>query len=93
VGIRIRQAIYALEVNGSPKLGYINEGTVAMLKSPYKLIHYIGYDNLDDGYELYNLKDDLLELKNVFEATREIVSELQREMLLETGPNLKQLDT
>ena len=41
-----------------------------MIKGDYKLIHYFGYENYQDEYELYDLKNDPGELENLYRSTK-----------------------
>jgi arylsulfatase A-like enzyme len=76
-----KRAIFALEAKQSPKFGIINKATLAMLKNSYKLIHYFGYDEVKDGYELYDLENDPEELENLYFSQTAIAIDLKNELL------------
>jgi hypothetical protein len=58
-----KQAVYTIEAKSNSKFKPITHGSIAMIKSRYKLIHYLGYkENIPD--ELYDLHNDPEELEN-----------------------------
>jgi hypothetical protein len=38
------------------------------MRDRYKLIHYLGYDEYDDVFELYDLSEDPQELRNLYSS-------------------------
>jgi len=68
--------IFSVEANENPKRARLSIATVAMIQWPYKLIHYFGYDEMPDGYELYNLETDPEELQNLISTHTEDANKL-----------------
>jgi hypothetical protein len=50
------------------------------MKGPYKLIHYFGYEEYEDTYELYNLEQDREEIQDLYEVEPDVAAELKAEM-------------
>jgi arylsulfatase A-like enzyme len=80
-GLDKERSIYAIEAKSNPKYGPLIKGTVAMIKGDYKLIYYVGYEDHDGVFELYDLKDDPEELNDLYETQLSIADELERELL------------
>lgn len=74
------RSVFVLEAKSNPKNAPLRTGTVAMVKGQYKLIHYLGSDNMDVQYELYDLVNDPEELENLYVTKRSIAEELQNEL-------------
>jgi arylsulfatase A-like enzyme len=60
------RSIYVVEAKANPAYQPLHKATVALIKGRYKLIHYLGYRDYADKYELYDLQDDPEELKNLY---------------------------
>lgn len=74
------RGIYLVEAKTNPKHGPLQKGTIALVKHPYKLIRYMGYEDIPDGDELYDLANDPEELENMLNYQPRIASELQMEL-------------
>ncbi|MGD9092937.1 MAG: sulfatase-like hydrolase/transferase, partial [Anaerolineales bacterium] len=74
------RSIYLVEAKTNPKHGPLQKGTFALIKYPYKLIHYRGYQDIPDGDELFNLDNDPEELENLISSRPQIASEMQNEL-------------
>ncbi|MBN2549169.1 MAG: sulfatase-like hydrolase/transferase [Anaerolineales bacterium] len=81
--------IYSMVASHEPQRGPLAQGTFALIKGGYKLIHYRGYPEGKTAYELYNLASDPEELddrftreKGLAEAMRE---ELEEKLTEKTG--------
>jgi arylsulfatase A-like enzyme len=74
---RLDRAVYAMDAKSSFKFGPLNRRTVSVIRDRYKLIHYLGYDEYDDVYELYDLHDDPHELRNLYSPGRGPASDLK----------------
>jgi arylsulfatase A-like enzyme len=83
------RAVYAMDAKGSAKFGPLRKRTVSVIRDRHKLIHYLGYDEYDDVYELYDLRDDPHELRNVYSAGGGAASDLKALLLAK----LSHLDT
>jgi len=52
-----------------------------LVKGEYKMIYYVGYSRVPDGFELYNLRADPEELTNLLETEPAVAAEMKRELL------------
>lgn len=86
------RSTFAIEAKESPKLGKISRATVAMYEETYKLIHYLGYPELEDRYELFNLKEDPEELNDIFQQESSLARELKSELERNWGQNNRGFD-
>jgi arylsulfatase A-like enzyme len=68
--------VYVIEAKRSAKAGPFRHATYALLRWPYKLIRYSGYEKLKDGDELYNLDEDAEEMVNLFSPQHPVGREL-----------------
>lgn len=74
------RSIYVVEAKYNNKYGHLTNGTVAIIKGRYKLIHYLGYkDELPQ--ELYDLENDPEELENLYLDKRSVSKEMEFELL------------
>jgi len=53
---------------------------IALQKGPYKLIGNTGYDAPLDNFELYNLREDEFELKNILTGNNTLAAEMKSEL-------------
>jgi arylsulfatase A-like enzyme len=74
------RSLYALVSQSSDTRGPLTNATIAMMRRHYKLIHYLGYEECERPYELYDLENDPDELENLYASHRPIASELAREL-------------
>jgi len=60
----------------------LTEVTVALIKGDYKLMYFIGYEELDgkERIELYDVKNDPEELNDLSSSKRELTAELLNEL-------------
>jgi len=56
--------IFAMDSGHIAKNGSFDRGSIALIRDPYKLVRYFGYDGLENRYELYNLQNDPEEFEN-----------------------------
>ena len=75
------RSIFSLEAKENSKYGPIKKATISMVKGDYKLIHYFGYENYQDEYELYNLKNDPEEIENLYTTNKSLANELSAEII------------
>ena len=75
------RSIYAVEAKSNPKYGPLRKGTVALLRGHLKLIRYFGYDEIDEGYELYDLTDDPDELQDLYPRGGKLADTMREELL------------
>lgn len=62
------RSIYIVEAKKNPAYQPLSKATLAVMQWPYKLVHYLGYKNYMDAYELYDLEADPNELKNIYQG-------------------------
>jgi hypothetical protein len=53
---------------------------VTFIRDDQKLIHYIGYPDLEEPYELYDLADDPDELENLYASSLPMASAMRDEI-------------
>ncbi len=58
--------VFAVEAKESSKWGPLKRASFAMRLGKYKLIHYRGYAEAPENWELYNLAEDPQELHDIF---------------------------
>lgn len=83
VGVKTNQdrAVYSLVCYGNSAFLPLTTATVSMYKDQYKLIYYLGYQKENDGYELYHLRNDPEELKNLAKSNSVVFKAMQEELL------------
>jgi hypothetical protein len=52
-----------------------------LIKGDHKLIYYTGYPKRPDTFELYNLRDDAEEMKDLYKEDTETASAMREELL------------
>lgn len=75
-----KRSIFSVEAKGNPKHAPLTEGTVALIKGPYRLIHYFGYARCENEHELYDLASDPEEMEDLYLSRRSVAAELQSEL-------------
>lgn len=80
--INLHRTIFGLEAKENSKFAPLTIATIAMIKWPYKLIHYFGYDELPYHFELYNLEADPEELNDIYSDSSEISQSLKYELIV-----------
>ena len=71
--------VFSIQVEGLDKSNHITKATVSMIRKPYKLMYYFGYDELGESKELVELYDivaDPEELNNLFDTEKDVTNEL-----------------
>jgi arylsulfatase A-like enzyme len=71
------RSIFSVEGKSNPKRAPLTKRTVSMIRGQYKLVHYLGYENYDDIYEMYDLNNDPEELNNIYFSQKSIASDLK----------------
>jgi arylsulfatase A-like enzyme len=75
------RSIFAVEAKSNPKLAPLTRrATVTFIRDDQKLIHYIGYPDLEEPYELYDLADDPDELENLYASSLPMASAMRDEI-------------
>jgi arylsulfatase A-like enzyme len=76
------RSIFSMEAKECSAFGNLGSGaTVSMIKGEHKLIYYTGYSKRPDTFELYNLKDDVEEMKNLYSLDVVTASKMREELL------------
>jgi arylsulfatase A-like enzyme len=73
------RSIFVVEAKANPAFSPLRKATVALIRGKYKLVHYLGYKNYKDNYELYDLEDDPEELTNRYPEDS-LAKDLQAEL-------------
>ena len=77
----INRSIFVVEAKSNPKYHPLTKSTFALIKGQYKLIYYIGYDDFNGVFELYDLANDPDELNDLYDSSRSIALDLTNELL------------
>jgi hypothetical protein len=76
------RSLYSMEAKECSAFGNLHGGvSLSMIKDEYKLIYYTGYGKHPDTFELYNLKDDVEEMKDLYSKRPKIASLMKEELL------------
>jgi len=75
------RSIFIVEAKENSAFMPLKKATIALVKGEYKMIYYVGYSRVPDGFELYNLRADPEELVNLLETEPAIAAEMKRELL------------
>lgn len=59
----------------------IQTASLALMKEEWKLIHYFGYNGYPDSFELYNLRDDPQEQRDLISKNPSVLDSMKQEML------------
>jgi arylsulfatase A-like enzyme len=81
----VGRTVFALDAKANPVHRPLTKGTVAMIGDQYKLIHYLGYPGYDGEYELFDLKNDPEEQRNLYPTERVIAADMQHELERKLG--------
>jgi arylsulfatase A-like enzyme len=76
----MERASYTIEAKLSSAFGPLGRSTVAMRKGDYKLIYYKGYE-AEDSFELFDLSDDIEELKDLALENTVLAKQMKDELL------------
>jgi arylsulfatase A-like enzyme len=76
-----QRPIFSVEAKENNKFGPLTIATISMIKWPYKLIHYFGYERLPYHFELYNLEEDPEELDDLYPYGSNFALEMEKELL------------
>ena len=78
------RAIYALDARRSPILSPMKEFTIMMVRWPYKITYYRGYEALPDAqgiFEMYDLERDPEEIANLYSPQNPLAQQMAAELL------------
>jgi hypothetical protein len=79
--VEASRAVYAVDAKSAPRQGALRQGTIALRMGYDKVIHYFGYDDLEENYEFYNLRRDPGERVNLYENESSLPSRLKHQLL------------
>ena len=65
----------------NPAFRPLEQATFALIKGAYELLHFTGYPDHEDVFELYNLDDDPEELHDLFREDITVASQMKDELL------------
>jgi arylsulfatase A-like enzyme len=68
--------VYSVEAKSNPKFAPLEKATISMHKDNYKLIRYIGYKNMENVFEVYDLDQDPEERNDVSGSGSSILGDL-----------------
>ena len=71
------RSIFCIDARGNPKYAPLRRRTVSVIRDHYKLVHYLGYKEYDDIYEMYDLHNDPEELTNIYSSRKSAASDLR----------------
>jgi arylsulfatase A-like enzyme len=71
------RTVYAMDARRTPARAPVTTGTVSLLRHPFKLTHYFGYEGYQDEYELYDLEADPEEINNLYSRDHPVAVELE----------------
>ncbi len=77
------RSIFVVQAEKSEQFAPLTIATLSIRKGDYKLMYFFGYEQLGAGgerIELYNIKDDPEELKNLYQVDNEIGQALLKEL-------------
>ena len=74
------RSVYVLEAKTNPKQAPLTKYSMALIKGQFKLVRYNGYPEVEEKFEMYNLKRDPGEVTDIFEQRKGIASDLKNEM-------------
>jgi arylsulfatase A-like enzyme len=72
--------IFSLVAVDNPAFTEIKKAVISMRKGGYKLIAYLGYEEMDEEFELYDLESDPEELSNLASSDVRILSAMKEEL-------------
>lgn len=76
-----RRSIFSVEAKQNPKWESLQKVTVAMREGEYKLIHYLGYEEYDRTFEMFDLETDPEERRDVYEEGWSVAKKMQAQLL------------
>jgi len=76
------RSLFSMEAKECSSFGSLANGaTISMIKGEHKLIYYTGYPKRPDTFELYNLKEDMDEMKDLYLLDLVTASQMKKELL------------
>ena len=75
-----QRSIFSIDTKSTHVRGPIRTATVSLRKGNYKLIAYLGYEGMNDGFELFDLQNDPEEMNNLVQSKPETLKDLRNEI-------------
>lgn len=76
----LERSIFTVEAKTNPAFTPLERATISMRKGQYKMIYYMGYE-AEDSFELYDLENDMGELKDLYPLLPAVAKRMQLELL------------
>ncbi len=81
-GDEVVRSLYSMEAKECSAFSDLKNGvTLSLIKGDHKLIYYTGYPKRPDTFELYNLLDDVEEMKDLYLQDTAAASLMREELL------------
>jgi arylsulfatase A-like enzyme len=77
----LSRTIFSVEAKDNSAFEALTQSSIALVKGNMKLIYYMGYKKYFDRFELYNLQDDINEMRNIYDTDTVAASQLKDELL------------
>jgi len=74
------RSLYTVEAKSASKRGRLTPASVALIRWPHKLIQYLGYTEIPESYELFDLETDPEELNNLYTPNDPTIKALEDEL-------------
>jgi arylsulfatase A-like enzyme len=74
------RSTFSMDAKENSSFAPIKKATIAMRKGKYKMIYYTGYEE-KDSFELYDMENDLEEMKDLYSASDPLSKSLAGELL------------
>jgi arylsulfatase A-like enzyme len=75
-----QRGLFTVEAKENPAFAPLNKATVSMVKGPYKMVYYTGYEP-QDSFECYDLEKDHEELTDLSSVQPAFMKTMQDELL------------
>ncbi len=76
-----QRSIFALEAKENSAFEPLTTATIALMKEGKKLIYYTGYPQYPEVFELYDLNEDIEEMKDLFFEDTVTAARMKEELL------------
>jgi len=74
------RSLFVVEAKSNPKMAPLTKASIALINGSRKLIHYLGYPECPDSWELYDLTDDPGERHNQYSPSDPVAETLRSEL-------------
>ncbi|MBN1146838.1 MAG: sulfatase [Anaerolineales bacterium] len=77
----VDRSIFAVEAKENPWHAPLYKFSAAMVKGPYKLVHYFGYGGDLDAYEFFDVEQDPEEMQDLYPSLPPVVRQMRDELI------------